>query len=187
VREINGAFANRKVANRPLAASSISAAAVFRTIEKYSPTLIVDEADACLGENEELRGVINSGHTRDTAFVVRTVGDDHQPKRFSTWGFKAIAGIGKRASTIEDRGITISLERKLASEKVERLRHAPKALFGALARKLARFASDNAAQIEEARPGLPEALNDRAQDSTLRGNLFERGRGKIGFPRRRAP
>jgi 5S rRNA maturation endonuclease (ribonuclease M5) len=92
-----------KLSKRLLPSSNISAAALFRTIEKHSPTLIVDEADSFLGENEELRGLINSGHTRDTAFVIKTVGDDHEPKQFSTWGFKAIAGIGKRAATIEDR------------------------------------------------------------------------------------
>jgi hypothetical protein len=31
---------------------------------------------------------------------------------FSTWGFKAISGIDKRAATIEDRSIVISLKRK---------------------------------------------------------------------------
>jgi putative DNA primase/helicase len=138
---------------------------VFRTIEKHLPTLLIDEADTFLGENEELRGLINSGHTRETAFVVRTVGDDHEPKRFSTWGFKAIAGIGKRAATIEDRAITISLKRKLPGEKVERLRHADPGLFETLARKLVRFAADNMERIAEARPELPDALNDRAQDN----------------------
>jgi putative DNA primase/helicase len=138
---------------------------VFRTIEKFTPTLIIDEADSFLGENEELRGLINSGHTRKTAFVVRTVGDDHEPMRFSTWGFKAIAGIGKRAATIEDRAITISLRRKLASEKIEFLRSTVPSHFGVLARKLSRFAVDNMKQISEAQPDLPATLNDRAQDN----------------------
>jgi putative DNA primase/helicase len=53
----------RKLAKRPLSLSNISAAALFRTVEKHSPTLIIDEADSFLGESEELRGLINSGHT----------------------------------------------------------------------------------------------------------------------------
>src|SRR5262245_41005172 len=118
-----------------------------------------------VGENEELRGVINSGHTRDTAFVVRTVGDDHEPKRFSTWGFKAITGIGTRAATIEDRAIRISLKRKRACEKIERLRYAEPGLFETLARKLGRFGADYKKQVAGARPSLPPALNDRAQDN----------------------
>lgn len=47
--------------NKGLPASNISPAAVYRTIEKYSPTLLVDEADTFLKENDELKGVLNSG------------------------------------------------------------------------------------------------------------------------------
>jgi putative DNA primase/helicase len=90
-----------KLAYRSMNASNITAAAMFRTIDKYSPiTVFIDEADSFLNENNELRGVINSGHTRDTAFTFRCVGDSHESKDFSTWGFKAIAGIGKPPPTI---------------------------------------------------------------------------------------
>ena len=73
---------------RPLPASNISSAAVFRVVEAHAPTLLLDEADTFMKENEELRGVVNSGHTRQSAFVIRTVGDEHEPKRFSTWGLR---------------------------------------------------------------------------------------------------
>jgi Protein of unknown function (DUF3631) len=45
------------------------------------------------------------------------------------------------------------------------LRHAPKADFVDVARKLARVAKDQMATFSSARPDLPEALNDRAQDN----------------------
>jgi putative DNA primase/helicase len=112
-----------------------------------------------------MRGVLNSGHTRQTAFVIRTIGDDHEPRQFSTWGFKAIAGIGKRAGTIEDRSIAIDLERKLRDEQVSRLRHAPDGLFTAMQQKLCRWSSDNGTAIAGARPNLPDALDDRQQDN----------------------
>src|SRR5262245_8075433 len=50
----------------------ITPAILFRTIEKYRPTLLVDEADTIFRENDELRRVFNAGHTRQTAFVPRT-------------------------------------------------------------------------------------------------------------------
>jgi len=50
---------------RPLAASSISAAALFRSIDQYAPTLLIDEADTFLAKYDELRGVLNAGHTRN--------------------------------------------------------------------------------------------------------------------------
>jgi hypothetical protein len=80
---------------RPLTSSNITTAALFRTIEKFEPTFLLDEAETFLHENEELRGVLNSGHSRATAFTMRLVGDTHEPRSFRTWGPKVIAGIGK--------------------------------------------------------------------------------------------
>jgi putative DNA primase/helicase len=158
-------FVLRRLSRRPLAASSISPAALYRSIEAWEPTLLIDEADACMRDNEELRGIINSGHTRDSAYVIRTVGDDHTPKKFSTWGAKAIAGIGAMADTIADRSIALELRRKMPGESVERLRHAETGCFEGLASKLARFADDSKDAVRRARPELPVQLNDRAQDN----------------------
>lgn len=48
---------------RPLATSNITPAAVFRTIEAVQPTLLIDEADTFFNRNnEDLRGILNSGH-----------------------------------------------------------------------------------------------------------------------------
>ena len=154
-----------KLSHRPLVAANIGAAAVFRVIEAHSPTLLIDEADSFFKDNEELRGVINSGHTRQSAYVIRCVGDDHEPRQFSTWGAKAISGIGHLAETLMDRSVILDLRRKLPSETIQRLRHAEPGLFDRLSSKLARFAQDAAPSIERARPALPEELNDRAQDN----------------------
>lgn len=42
-----------------------------------------------------LRGFLNSRHTRDAAYVVRTVSDDNERCRFSTWAAKEVALIGR--------------------------------------------------------------------------------------------
>ena len=150
---------------RALSAASITPAALFRTIEAASPTLLIDEGDAFLRGNEELRGVINAGHTRATAFVLRTVGDDHEPRKFNVYGFKAVALIGKAAHTITDRSIVIELRRKLPSERATKLRDAPKAKIQALRAGLARWARDEAHRLAIASPEIPSTLNDRAGDS----------------------
>lgn len=155
----------RLLSRRALSASSISPAALYRAVEAWEPTLLIDEADAFMRDNEELRGIINSGHTRGSAYVVRTVGDDHTPKKFSTWGAKAIAGIGSLADTIADRSIALELRRKIPGESVQRLRYAESGLFERLASKLARFADDNRDAVRNARPDIPRQLNDRAQDN----------------------
>jgi putative DNA primase/helicase len=152
---------------KPILASNISAAALFRTVELWKPTIIIDEADTFIRDSDELRGIINSGHTRSTAYVIRTVGDDHKPKRFSTWGAKAIALIGSLPDTLNDRSIVIALRRKLVYEKTEKLRHANPRVFSDLQRKLLRFSQDHAILIKNSRPCLPEniGLSDRALDN----------------------
>ena len=154
-----------KITYRPLPSSNISPAVLFRSIEKWQPTLLIDETDAFVGDNEELRGLLNAGHTRDLAFTLRCVGEDHEPKKFNLWGAKALSGIGKLPSTLMDRAIMLELRRKLQDEQAERLRHAPEDMFQTLQRKLARFAKDYSKAIHHARPDLPEELHDRAQDN----------------------
>jgi len=55
------------------------------------------------------------GHTRDSAYVIRTVGENFTPTKFSTWGAKAIAGIGHVADTLMDRAIVLELRRETAT------------------------------------------------------------------------
>ncbi|MDP2072301.1 DUF3631 domain-containing protein [Methylotenera sp.] len=158
-----------RLAPRTAQASGISPSVLFRMIEAYQPTLFIDEIETVLKDNEELRGLINAGHTRDSASVWRSVAknDDFVPTKFNVWGMKAIAGINaiKLAETVTSRSIVFELRRKTASENVERLRRAEAGLFEVLASKLARFAEDYSQQVKEARPHLPDALGDRDQDN----------------------
>jgi len=107
---------------------------------------------------------LNSGNSRDLAYVIRNVGDDHVPTKFNTFCPKAISGIGHISDTIEDRSIIMELRRKLPHEKVERLRYADPAMFSELRSKLARFAEDYGEDVRQKRPPLPDELNDRDQD-----------------------
>ena len=107
---------------RPLSTANISAAATFRTIEAVRPSLLIDEADTFLSENEELRGILNSGH-RKGGQVIRTVGDDFEVRAFSTHTPVAIAQIGKLPDTLADRSVHISMKRRAPGETVSRLRH----------------------------------------------------------------
>jgi len=150
--------------NRKLQVSNIAPAALFRSIELWSPTLLIDEVDAFLRDNEEARGILNAGFTRDSAVVIRCVGDDHMPTPFRVWGAKALCGIGKIADTLADRSIPLRLRRKLPGEKTEVLRHSDPDLWANLRSRMMRFAQDNADQIGKARPATINGLNDRAND-----------------------
>lgn len=153
-----------KLAYRPMQVSDIATAALFRSIELWAPTLLIDEVDAFLRDNEEARGILNAGFTRDSAYVIRCVGDDHMPTKFRVWGGKALCGIGKIADTLADRSIPLRLRRKKPGEQAERLRYSDPATWDRLRSRIARFADDNAITIGAARPAIIEGLNDRAND-----------------------
>jgi putative DNA primase/helicase len=142
--------------------SNITAPALFRYIEDVRPTLLIDEADSFVKNNEELRGILNSGHTKAAAHVIRNV--DHKPRRFSTWAPKAIATIRTLADTLEDRAIVVRLQRKPPGATVERLPRRDNADFAALRSQAARWAADNFDKLADLDPKMPD-LNDRAADN----------------------
>ena len=152
--------------SRALAASNISSAALFRTIECRRPTLLLDEAETFLKDNEELRGIVNAGHTKATANVIRTVGEKHEPRIFSTWCAKFVALIGKLPDTLMDRSIVIPMRRKARTQVMPRLRDDRLARScQSFRRRLVRWAADHQAELEDADPEVPSALNDRAADN----------------------
>lgn len=155
-----------KLACRPLYASNITPAALFRAVEKWQPTLMIDEADAFAKDNEELRGVLNAGHTRDTAVVIRVVdvGGEMEPRAFSVWGAKALAGIGHLPGTIMSRAVVLTMRRKLPDESAENLRHCDRAAFYDVKRRLARWADDVGDEFADMRPTM-DGLHNRDADN----------------------
>jgi putative DNA primase/helicase len=142
--------------------SNITAPALFRYIEDVRPTLLIDEADSFVKDNEELRGILNSGYTKAAANVIRTI--DQKARRFSTWGPKAIATIGTLAETLEDRAVVVRLQRKPPGATVARLHRQDNAEFAALRSQAARWAADNFDKLAYGDPKTPD-LNDRAADN----------------------
>jgi hypothetical protein len=125
---------------------------------------LIDEVDSFLRENEDARGILNSGFTRASAYIVRCVGDNHEATRFSTWSPKSLCGIGKLSATLADRSIPLRLRRKSAGETVANYMHIPQAETEPLRSRIARWADDNRESIRQSRPPLIASLHDRAQD-----------------------
>lgn len=155
-----------KLVWRPLRTDGISGAAFSRTVDKASPTVLVDEADSFFIEGrEDLRGVLNSGHRRG-GHVIKCVGKDHEPRQFATFAPVAISMIGELPwSTLEDRSIIIRMHRKMKDERVERFRMDRTPDLDRLARMVARWALDNKKDLADADPFIPEELHDRAADN----------------------
>lgn len=154
---------------RPEIAANISPSAFFRVIEETRPTLLIDEGDTFLKRHGELRGTLNAGYTKDSAYVVRVA---NQPKeseagtvsrlvRFSCFCPKAIASIGRLPETLADRCIVIRMQRKTAAEACERSRNVD---FLELKRKCVRFVMDHADAIASARPNVISGVSDRTAD-----------------------
>jgi len=55
-----------KLSNKAMPSSNISPSSLFRAIEKWGWTLLIDEADRSLKYNDELLGIINSGQSLPT-------------------------------------------------------------------------------------------------------------------------
>lgn len=104
---------------KPLLVANVTPASMFRRIEKDSPTLLIDEADTFIHAGDELRGILNAGWLRASAFVDRTVGDDFDPRLFSVWCPKAIAAIGNLPGTLMDRAIEVRMRRQTGEEQAK--------------------------------------------------------------------
>jgi hypothetical protein len=148
-------------------AANVSTASIFRFIEAEHPTLLIDEADSFLTDNDEMRGVLNSGHTKAGANVVRMVevAGEYVAQRFSTWAPKAIALIKGLPDTLTDRSIVLRLMRKPPGAKVERLRKRDSDEFRTLRSQAARWAADHGLKLIDADPPMPDSLHDRAADN----------------------
>jgi len=154
--------------HKPLLTSNITDAALARVVNEYHPLLLLDEMDRLPRDREALQALFNAGNERETArsLLNRPVpGGDWAPDPLDTFGPKVFAGIGRLSDTLEDRCITIRMQRKPPNAKVKRFRRREfKPLAEELNRKCARWAQDHAAALGDLEPEIPDALNHRAAD-----------------------
>jgi hypothetical protein len=146
---------------RPISTANATAAAIYRLVDKMAPTLLVDEADTFLVGNAALRGILNSGHHKNSAYVMRA------DETFSTWAPVAIAMIGRLPSTLEDRSIWIGLQRRRTDDPIVAFRLGQEGDLKRLARMAARLAADHFDQLRQTVPAVPTTLENREADNWL--------------------
>lgn len=157
------------VVARPWRTIMPSEAVLYRKIEAAAPTLMLDESDAIFdksnGSTEPLRALLNAGNRRGTS-VPRCVGPTQQIVDFGVFCAKALAGIGALPDTVSDRSIVLHLQRKRPDEIARRFRRR-EALEVAepIAQELASWAQVAIPDLEAARPSIPSALDDRAEEA----------------------
>jgi hypothetical protein len=71
----------------PVAASNASPAVIYRMLKQKRFTFVFDEADTFMDGKSELAGIINSGHTPGTAYVLRCASgrQNFVPEKFPTF------------------------------------------------------------------------------------------------------
>jgi putative DNA primase/helicase len=139
----------------------ISPAVLYRMIEAWHPTLIVDEADHAFKNNSELRAVVNAGWTRGTG-VPRCHPETHEPELFETFGPKCIGmkGLALPDTTLT-RSIIIEMQRKLSDDQAQDFAHLDDARLSQLRQQLARWAKDNVESLHHTKPAMPEGFANR--------------------------
>ncbi|MCZ6770508.1 MAG: DUF3631 domain-containing protein, partial [Proteobacteria bacterium] len=151
---------------RKLSTTNASVASIFRVIETEAPTLVIGEIDSFMKQSEVHRNIINSGHFRDEAYVLRTVGDSHQPAQFSTFAPMILSGIGNLHHTVMSRSIVIRMKRKTKDELIRRLDRGMRKNLREIQSQIARWALEFRPTLENYVPAKPiEALDDRANDN----------------------
>jgi hypothetical protein len=143
------------VVSSPRRASNPSEAALFRIIEKFRPTLMLDEAETLNSKGERaeyLRAILNAGN-RSNATVPRCVrqGVNQDVQDFSIYCPKIVAGIGRFPETLTDRAICLSMQRRKSSEEVSRFLFRTAAPEGeALRERARRFVKERAEEVNAA-------------------------------------
>jgi hypothetical protein len=142
-----------------------SEASLFRSIEMWTPAIIVDEADTILIDNEPLRAVVNSGYTRGSG-VPRCIGDNNTPHLFPTFCPKALGMKGRKLpDTTLSRCVIIEMRRKKRTERAEHFKHIDDAGLCELRSQCMRWAIDAVEVLKVAKPQMPNGFDNRAGDN----------------------
>lgn len=155
---------------RPWFTGRVTSAVLVRNMDKVTPTLLLDEADATFNGDKEysemLRGVLNTGYRKGgTVSMCVSSGKGFDVRDFGVFGAKALAGIGKLPDTVKDRSIPIEMHRKTKLEHAERFRYRDAKEQALLIKgPLETWAALAVPGLDNARPVLPDELDDRATD-----------------------
>lgn len=154
---------------RPLPTSNVTPAFIYRAIDQAIKnggcTVMIDEADTFMNPRDALAGILNSGHTRATAFASRCVGDMYEPRQFSTWAPIVVAMIGSLPPALKSRSIVINMRHAKSEENIERVTQALERDLATLRAQLERWADLHRDELRVADPLLPEGFRNRLADN----------------------
>jgi hypothetical protein len=151
---------------RALPSTNLTTAALFRLVERFKPTLVVDEMDAVLTEQHELRALVNSAYMRRFSKVYRCHPETLEPITFDAWCAKALALIGRLPDMTASRAILIEMKRKNRSEVVDSIRE--DCIYDdlrPLRQQATRWAHDAVDTLRPHETSVPDELPDRPRNN----------------------
>jgi hypothetical protein len=151
------------------AAASLTTAVVFRLIDTYRPTMILDEMDDLLRAHDrtELGSLLRASHKRN-ARVPRNVptadGKSWALTWFSAWGTYAYTIVGRLKPAMQSRAIRITLLRARPAElkQLKPMVNGESPVLRECGRKFRRWAQD---QTELPAAEIPEGISHRDADN----------------------
>ena len=151
--------------SRAKKSDSMSRAAIYRSVDRDKPTLILDEVSWVLDLRDERQGILCGGFERNGYVeVCEGEGTAITTKLFSTYCPKAFGLIGTLTATLTDCSIVIPMRRKTPAEKAERMSRRDNDALRQFRQQCLRWVNDNTAALAKAAPAVLDKLNDRAID-----------------------
>lgn len=156
-----------RVVNKAYPVINPTQAVIYRVMEQFKPTLLIDEIDTSIKDKKELLGIVNAGYSRHANNVPRVNTDKGGIiENFDVFGAKVFSGIGEMQGTFASRAIRFELRRKTNSDKVKRFnkRTLPHETTNELQSKVKRWAGDNRQAVQAVQTPLLQ-INDRDFDN----------------------
>jgi hypothetical protein len=152
-----------KLSRRAKRAGSISPPALFRAVEQFQPTILLDETEKYIEHGSDLHALMNEGNCKG-ATVLRVHGDHLELREFSVFAAAAFARNGQLPDDLEQRSIVIEMQRRRPDEALAELRDDRCDALHDIARMCARWADDNANQFDGLEPDMDGLINRTADN-----------------------
>jgi Protein of unknown function (DUF3631) len=152
-----------QLARRPKRAGSISPSALFRVVEKFQPTLILDETEKYIEHGSDLHALINEGHCKGGT-VLRVLGEKNDLREFRVFAAIAFARNGRLPDDLEQRSIVIEMQRRRPDESLAELREDRCQSLQDITRMCSRWSEDHATEVAETDPDMGTLINRDADN-----------------------
>ena len=119
------------ITRRPKRVGSISPPALFRAVEQFQPTILLDETEKYIEHGSDLHALLNEGHCKG-ASVWRVLGEKQELREFTVFGAAAFARNGRLPDDLEQRSIIVEMQRRRAGEPLAELTRGPQRVVAAV-------------------------------------------------------